>query len=66
MTTDTSEKGLEALIVESLIEGAGYATGDSKDFDRDHAGDLAKLFDFLKGTSINHAFRPCLSGARLQ
>lgn len=36
-TTDTSEKGLEALIVRSLIDEAGYVAGDSKDFDRDHA-----------------------------
>lgn len=50
MTTDTSEKGLEALIVRSLIDEAGYVTGDSKDFDRDHAVDLAKLFDFLNAT----------------
>ncbi len=42
-TTDTSEKGLEALIVRSLIDEAGYVAGHSKDFDRDHAVDLAKL-----------------------
>ena len=49
-TTDTSEKGLEALIVRSLIGEAGYVAGASKDFDRDHAVDLAKLFDFLSAT----------------
>ena len=49
-TTDTSEKGLEALIVRSLIDEAGYGAGHSKDFDRDHAVDLAKLFDFLNTT----------------
>jgi len=49
-TTDTSEKGLEALIVRSLIDEAGYVAGDSKDFDRDHAIDLAKLFAFLNAT----------------
>ncbi|HVI86826.1 MAG TPA: type I restriction endonuclease [Dongiaceae bacterium] len=48
--TDTSEKGLEALIVRSLIDEAGYVAGGSKDFDRDHAIDLAKLFDFLGAT----------------
>ena len=47
MTTDTSEKGLESLIVRSLIDEAGYATGDPKDYDRDHAIDLAKLLAFL-------------------
>ncbi|GIX15381.1 MAG: hypothetical protein KatS3mg118_3340 [Paracoccaceae bacterium] len=48
--TDTSEKGLEALIVRSLIDEAGYVAGQSKDFDRDHAVDLVKLFDFLNAT----------------
>ncbi|MCK1356340.1 DEAD/DEAH box helicase family protein [Bradyrhizobium sp. CW7] len=48
--TDTSEKGLEALIVRSLIDEAGYTAGDSKDFDQDHAVDLVKLFDFLNTT----------------
>jgi len=28
----------------------GYVAGDSNDFDRDHAVDLAKLFDFLNAT----------------
>ena len=64
--TDTSEKGLEALIVQSLTGlraepspiadsvwcvrqelapygGAGYVEGDAKDYDRDHAVDLAQL-----------------------
>ena len=49
-TTDTSEKGLETLIVQSLIDEAGYVAGDSEDFDRDHAVDVAKLFDFLNAT----------------
>jgi type I restriction enzyme, R subunit len=48
--TDTSEKGIEALIVRALIDEAGYVAGDSKDFDRDHAVDQAKLFDFLGAT----------------
>lgn len=50
MTTDTSEKGLEGFIVRSLIDEAGYVAGASKDFDRDHAVDLTKLFDFLNAT----------------
>ena len=33
--TDTSEKGLEALIVESLISEAGYVPGKPGDFDRE-------------------------------
>jgi type I restriction enzyme R subunit len=69
-TTDTSEKGLENLIVAALIGpysdaaptgegvgepiesfgGAGYVLGDPKDYDRDHAVDLAKLFAFLRTT----------------
>lgn len=49
-TTDTSEKGLETLIVQSLIDGAGYVAGHSTDFDRDHAVDLAKLLTFLETT----------------
>jgi type I restriction enzyme R subunit len=43
VTTDTSEKGLESLIVESLVKDAGYRLGHSKDYDRDHAVDLAQL-----------------------
>ncbi|MBF0423348.1 MAG: type I restriction endonuclease subunit R [Magnetococcales bacterium] len=50
MSTDTSEKGLEALIVRSLIDEAGYVPGDSKDYDRDHAVDVAKLLAFLQTT----------------
>ena len=50
MTTDTSEKGLEALIVRSLIDEAGYALGNPKDYDRDHAIDLVKLLSFLNAT----------------
>src|SRR5581483_10606794 len=49
-TTDTSEKGLEALIVRSLIDEAGYVAGDSKDFEQEHAVDARKLFDFLNTT----------------
>jgi type I restriction enzyme R subunit len=50
MTTDTSEEGLETLIVRSLIEDAGYAAGDSRDFDTEHAVDLTKLVEFLNTT----------------
>jgi len=49
-TTDTTEKGLESLIVESLICDAGYEPGRPEDFDRDHAVDLAKLVAFLQAT----------------
>ncbi|MBF0192746.1 MAG: type I restriction endonuclease subunit R [Magnetococcales bacterium] len=53
MTTDTSEKGLEALIVRSLIDEAGYVAGDSRDYDRDHAVDKNKLLTFLQATQPN-------------
>src|SRR5262249_10286204 len=46
--TDTSERGLEALIVTSLIEEAGYVEGDPSDYDREHAVDIAKLLTFLQ------------------
>lgn len=50
MPTDTTEQGLETLIVESLVSEAGYELGDPKDYDRDHAVDLAKLSGFLERT----------------
>ena len=70
MPTDTSEKGLEGLIVASLTgrsgqeipagtpsgeyppsyDNAWYTQGDPKDYDRDHAVDLAKLLAFLQAT----------------
>lgn len=50
MPTDMSEKGLETLIVHSLINEAGYVQGDPKDYDREHAIDLAKLLEFVKAT----------------
>jgi type I restriction enzyme R subunit len=48
--TDTSEKGLESIIVASLVEEAGYVHGDPQDYDREHAVDLAKLLQFLAAT----------------
>ena len=68
--TDTSEKGLETIIVESLMGKTDissqplpavhykpsiygnlpYVEGSPKDYDRDHAIDLDKLFTFLKTT----------------
>ena len=49
-STDTSEKGLETLIVNSLMQEAGYEPGSNADYDVDHAVDLAKLFAFLEKT----------------
>ncbi len=48
--TDTSETGLEVLFFESLQRDAGYQPGEPKDYDRDHAVDLAKLLSFMKAT----------------
>ncbi len=48
--TDTTEKGLEALIVRSLIEDAGYLPGNPGDYDREHGVDLAHLIAFLQAT----------------
>ncbi|MCG3127353.1 MAG: hypothetical protein CHACPFDD_02212 [Phycisphaerae bacterium] len=49
-TTDTSEKALETLIVDSLVTGTAYEPGRPEDFDRDHAVDVAKLMAFLSRT----------------
>src|ERR1017187_3524352 len=48
--SDTTEKGLENLIVTSLVADAGYVQGEPADYDRDHAVDLAKLLSFLGAT----------------
>lgn len=49
-TTDTSEKGLETLIVESLVNEAGYQHGTNEDYDREHAVDLTRLLAFIQQT----------------
>jgi type I restriction enzyme R subunit len=54
-TTDTSEKGLESLIVASLVKEAGYVQGQSSDYERDHAVDLAQLSTFLRATQTKSA-----------
>ena len=46
--TDTSEKGLELIIVSSIVTEAGYVQGINTDYDRDHAIDIAKLTAFIK------------------
>jgi type I restriction enzyme R subunit len=48
--SDTSEKGLESLIVNSLVTEADYILGSSTDFDPEHANDLLKLSVFIKET----------------
>jgi type I restriction enzyme, R subunit len=49
-STDTSEKGLETLIVESLVNEARYVQGSNADYSREHVVDLAKLREFLEAT----------------
>ena len=48
-TTDTSEKGLEALIVRDLL-AAGYVQGQSVDYNRDAALSVPQLMAFLQAT----------------
>ncbi|HEX3048467.1 MAG TPA: type I restriction endonuclease [Bacillota bacterium] len=50
MSSDTSEKGLETIIVNSLINDSGYIQGDPKDFNREYAIDLPKLIEFVQKT----------------
>ena len=49
VTTDTTEKGLEALIVRDLV-ASGYVQGKSSDYNRDVALDVAQLMAFLEAT----------------
>src|SRR6266550_6292652 len=49
MKTDTSEKGLEALIVKGMTD-RGWLAGDSADYNREYAIDLKQLTVFLKST----------------
>jgi type I restriction enzyme, R subunit len=37
MPSDTSEKGLELIIISSLLNEAGYVQGNAINFDREHA-----------------------------
>jgi type I restriction enzyme R subunit len=50
MTTNTTEPGLEALIVQSLIQNAGYTAGDPKDYNRTYCLDPNQLLQFLRDT----------------
>lgn len=49
-TTDTSEKGLEALIVRDLCTSGGYVQGSPSDYNRDVAVDVVQLLTFLQAT----------------
>ena len=46
---DTSEKGLESLIVKDLT-ACGWITGDSRDYEREYCVDLVQLTAFLQAT----------------
>ena len=58
--TDTSEAGLESIIVKSLIEEANYQSGNPQDYDRSHAVDLVKLTSFIQATQPEIAEHLCL------
>jgi type I restriction enzyme, R subunit len=49
MKTDTSEKGLESLIVADMT-AAGWAPGASEDYNREYAVDLVQLRAFVQAT----------------
>ena len=49
MKTDTSEKGLETLIVGDMTD-AGWILGDPTNYDREYAVDLIQLRAFLSAT----------------
>jgi type I restriction enzyme, R subunit len=50
MNTDTSEKGLESLIVKATTSGAGWMQGKGEDYDREYGVDLVQLQAFLHET----------------
>jgi type I restriction enzyme R subunit len=53
MTTDTSEKGLETIVVQALLDEAEYKAGKSSDYNRELALDLPKLEAFLHATQAH-------------
>ena len=48
--TNTKENGLEALIVQWLVEQNGYEQGTNADYNREYAVDETRLFRFLQDT----------------
>jgi type I restriction enzyme, R subunit len=66
MKTDTSEKGLESLIVGDMT-AAGWIQGDPQQYDREFAVDLTQLSAFLTATQpelVDHLDLPNASPAR--
>ena len=53
MPTNTRESGLEALIVNWLVEENGYEHGNTADYNKDYAVDEVRLFRFLEATQPN-------------
>jgi len=55
-TTNMSEKGLETLIENSLLNEALYVKGNDKDYDKDHAVDCAKLLELSRNACATSLF----------
>ena len=49
MTADTTERGLEALIVDAMKD-RGWTAGQPRDYDRDYCVDITQLREFLSQT----------------
>lgn len=56
--TNTSEGGLESLIVKWLGEHDGYEQRQSSDFDTEYAIDTPRLFRFLKDSKEGKPYQP--------
>lgn len=52
-TADTTEKGLEDLIVQYLVDAHGYEQGSNADYNREYAIDETRLWRFLRDTQPN-------------
>ncbi len=53
MPTNTKENGFETLIVQSLVNDAGYEQGDTAEYNKDYAVDEGRLFRFLQSTQAD-------------
>ena len=61
-TTDTSEKGLESLIVDSLVNDSGYTLGNPNDYDQEYAVDYIQLVEFLRNTQKKTLYQLGIEG----
>ena len=58
MRTDTSEKGLESLIVAHMtLPEVGWIAGDPNDYNREYAVDLKQMIKFIEETQV-HLMEP--------